>query len=84
MTDTDYIYLVNENIRQKKIYQKALDLINMYGNLIDMQATAREALTRACDQSVKADEKFTTEINALDKIILGRINEIKHKHNPAA
>lgn len=44
-----------ELVRQKCIYQKALDQIDKYGNLIDMQATARQAIADASQPGVEAD-----------------------------
>ena len=58
MTDADKLQkLVAEVIRQKKIYRKALDLIDMYGSLVDMQATARKAIADATQPGNAADTK---------------------------
>lgn len=46
---------VKEIVRQKRIYRKALDQIDMYGDLCDMQATARKAINDAAEPKGAAD-----------------------------
>ncbi len=57
LEEANYIHkLAVEVVRQKEIYRKALDLIDKYGGLIDMQATARKAIAEV-DETNKKDIK---------------------------
>jgi|GEM_PF-2377900 len=58
MSDADKLQvLVVEALRCRSIYRKALDEIDKYGDLINMQATARKAISDACQPVGEADTK---------------------------